>query len=118
MKMYYLLKVSPFFRRPLTAATDSLLLIVVKLLSSTRLGAVTDTGHPWQVSLLGMFHASHSLVLDKPCTTVVQLKPRGRTGRVANPRSNSIIPFFLYAHASKGMWNPFISIPYIYITPC
>ena len=103
MKMYCLLKVFPFFCRPLTAATDSLLLIVVKLLPGKRLGAVTDTGHPWQVSLLGRFHASHSLVLDKPCITVVQLKPRERTERVANPRSNSIIPFFLFAHASKGM---------------
>ena len=28
-------------------------------------GAVTDTGHPSQVSLLGRFHVGHSPVLDK-----------------------------------------------------
>ena len=27
-------------------------------------GAVTDTGYPLQVSLLGRFHVGHSLVLD------------------------------------------------------
>ena len=29
------------------------------------LGAVTDTGHPLQISLLGRLHVGHSLVLDK-----------------------------------------------------
>ena len=55
-------------------------------------GAVTDTGHRLQISLLGRFNVGHSLVLLKICYFI---GPTHATDK--DPGSTSIIPFFLCA---------------------
>ena len=72
-----------------------------------RLGGVTDTGHPLQVSLLCRFHVRHSHVF------VPQRHGLELTVCV-NPQSKSVIPFFLYAHAFKACETPFINSVSIY----